>query len=266
MLSSYTSWLVIVSLACLVGERTLPWRREQGMLRPGLAQDVFWLVFNGYVATFVFAGVLGFTESALGAGFSRIFGTMPEDLRVVAGLSLPVQVLVVLVSSDFVEWLVHNALHRWRPLWGIHRLHHSITVMDWIGNFRFHWGEILLYKTVKYLPVAVLGARWEAVLVCAVFATVIGDLNHSNLNISWGPLRYVFNSPRMHIWHHDKNPSTREGVNFGVVFSLWDWIFGTAYMPRDARQPDALGYRGMETSPTSLGMRFFLPASDREAS
>ncbi|NQT94137.1 MAG: sterol desaturase family protein, partial [Lentisphaerae bacterium] len=259
MLVDYTFWLAVVSAGCLVAERIAPWRRGQRFLRPGLAQDGFWLVFNGCIVTIAFGGVLRFTETALGVGFSRVFGVMPGNLRAIAGFSLPVQVIVVLVVSDLVEWLVHNALHRWRPLWGIHRLHHSIRIMDWIGNFRFHWGEIIVYKTVKYLPLAVLGARWESILVSAVIATLIGNLNHSNLNISWGPFRYVLNSPRMHIWHHDKNPASRAGVNFGVVFSLWDWIFGTAYMPREAKQPAELGFRGMEKSPTSLGMRFFLP-------
>jgi sterol desaturase/sphingolipid hydroxylase (fatty acid hydroxylase superfamily) len=90
---------------------------------------------------------------------------------------------------------------------------------------------------------------------------MIGHLNHANLKISWGPLRYLLNSPRMHIWHHDKHPDRTAGVNFAVVFSLWDWIARTAYMPRHS--PDALGFEGDQRFPGALWWRFLLPFLDR---
>jgi sterol desaturase/sphingolipid hydroxylase (fatty acid hydroxylase superfamily) len=263
MVESYTFWLLVVSSFCMLAERLRPWRGNQRAVRPQLAQDVFWFVFNGYLATFVFRGILQHIEWSLRTTFTTWSGLSLHDLRMLSPLGLTAQVLAVLVISDFIEWFVHNALHRWGPLWAVHRVHHSITVMDWIGNFRFHWGEILLYKSVKYLPLAILGARAEAILIAAVFATLMGNLNHSNLNISWGPFRYLLNSPRMHIWHHDKNPEKPAGVNFGVVFSIWDWLFGTAYMPSDAAQPDALGFRNMEHVPTGLLARFFLPMAGK---
>ena len=108
-----------------------------------------------------------------------------------------------------------------------------------------------------------LGGRWEAALAAAIVSTAIGHLNHSNLNISWGPLRYLLNSPRMHIWHHEKEHRGKAGVNFAVVFSLWDWIFRTAYMPREALQPGAIGYKGQERVPEDLLSRFFMPFASR---
>ncbi len=263
MLTRYVVWLAIVSLLCVVAERVRPWRANQAMLRPEWGQDLFWLCFNGYVASILFAPLFKRVEGRLGETFALGFGMLPDALHFMAGYPLAVQVVGLLIVSDFMEWLVHNALHRWSPLWRIHRVHHSIEVMDWMGNFRFHWGELLLYRSVKYIPLALLGARWEALLVVAVIATLIGHLNHANLNISWGPLRYVLNSPRMHIWHHDKEVRGPAGVNFGVVFSLWDWLFGTAYMPATDEAPAALGYAGMERAPHSLWMRFLLPWHDR---
>ena len=263
MFSHYVVWLLIVSLACLVAERVAPWRHRQKFLRPQFGQDVFWLVFNGYLVSIVFAGLMTSAANSSASVFEAVFGRTPEAIRLLADMPFVAQIAIFLIVSDFVEWLVHNALHRSTTLWAIHRVHHSIVNMDWIGNFRFHWGEILVYKTVKYLPLAVMGARGEAILVCAVISTVIGHLNHSNLNISWGPLRYVVNSPRMHIWHHEKAPRGRAGTNFAVVFSLWDWLFGTAYMPPAATQPEELGFMGMEKTSSSVWMRFFLPMVNR---
>ncbi len=62
----------------------------------------------------------------------------------------------------------------------------------------------------------------------------------------------------MHIWHHDKHPNNRVGYNFAVVFSLWDWIFGTAHMPLD-RVPRALGFAGDERYPDDPLVRFVAP-------
>ena len=38
---------------------------------------------------------------------------------------------------------------------------------------------------------------------------------------------------QMHIWHHAKDlPDYRKyGVNFGLTFSIWDYLFGTNYIP-----------------------------------
>jgi sterol desaturase/sphingolipid hydroxylase (fatty acid hydroxylase superfamily) len=169
------------------------------------------------------------------------------------------------VIKDFLDWLIHNLLHRTPVLWEFHKLHHSITEMDWIGNFRFHWTVVLVYQTLTYLPLVVLGVDGQVILLVAVFATLIGHLSHSNIDISWGPLRYLLNSSRMHIWHHmrDLPEGRRSGVNFGISLSIWDWIFGTAYWPtRDqspAQQPESLGFPGMEKMPRSLAVRFVSP-------
>jgi len=102
-----------------------------------------------------------------------------------------------------------------------------------------------------------LGVDSRVILWVAIVGTLIGHLNHSNLRISWGPLRYVINSPRMHVWHHDVIVRGGHGQNFGVVLSLWDWLFGTAYMPED--QPDRLGFEGMDRYPSGLFARLTYP-------
>jgi sterol desaturase/sphingolipid hydroxylase (fatty acid hydroxylase superfamily) len=232
-------------------------------MRAQVGQDLFWLAFNGYFSKMALTPLMMHAEGGLSRLYELATGASPAAVKLAADLPLWAQIPLYLVIADFIEWLVHNALHRNRWLWSIHRVHHSIVTMDWIGNFRFHWGETIIYSAVKYLPLAILGAPWYVVLTVAVISTTIGHLNHANLNISWGPLRFLLNSPRMHIWHHEKELRGRAGVNFAVVFSVWDWLFGTAYMPRTALQPDELGYRGQERSPSGLLPRFFLPFLDR---
>jgi sterol desaturase/sphingolipid hydroxylase (fatty acid hydroxylase superfamily) len=258
MIHHYEFWLITASLAVFILERIWPWRKEQPVARPQLIQDLFWIILNGWALYFVLDYVFECIRSGLNFGFFSLIGQSAASFQFISGFPLLLQVIVVLVIGDFVEWCVHNLLHRISWLWSFHRLHHSIHVMDWLGNWRFSWMEIIVYKTFKYLPLALLGARWETLLITSVISTIIGNLNHSNLFISWGPLRYLFNSPRMHIWHHDKFPANNIGYNFAIVFSLWDWLFGTAYMPMD-KSPKALGFYGDERFPHNVFLRLFVP-------
>jgi len=262
--SEYWFWLIVVSLGAFTLERLRPWRKEQDFFtRPQILQDIFWLVFNGYawgVLVDYLVGDINAWGAILPAGqlerFPGLFVFLSE--RPLWG-----QVVVYLVITDLLEWCIHNLLHRVGWMWKLHRVHHSIHIMDWLGNFRFHWSELIIYRSLKYLPILLLGASWQAVLITAVISTAIGHLNHSNLQLSWGPLRYILNSPMMHIWHHDKSPDRPAGYNFAVVFSLWDWLFGTAYMPTH-RVPKELGFREDPRLPDGLLKRFFVPFLDKK--
>jgi sterol desaturase/sphingolipid hydroxylase (fatty acid hydroxylase superfamily) len=66
-----------------------------------------------------------------------------------------------------------------------------------------------------------------------------------------GPfMRKLFNSPEMHIWHHAYHlPKERKyGVNFGLSLAIWDYIFGTDYIPYDGRDIP-LGFPGLDRFP-----------------
>jgi sterol desaturase/sphingolipid hydroxylase (fatty acid hydroxylase superfamily) len=257
-IGDYFFWLLLVSALCFGLERVVPWRKQQAALRQGFAQDVFWLVFHGHVL-----GVLtALASAALAPHLSfPLYAKVKEAAAaamLVRSLPLPVQFLVLLVVKDFLEWCTHNLLHRVGFLWQFHKVHHSIRELDFLGNFRFHWAEVTVYWFVTSLPIAALGVIDARVwMTLAVFSTLIGHLNHSNLPISWGPLRYVLNSPKMHVWHHARLDGGAAGHNFGVVLSVWDWLFRTARVPDG--QPARLGFEGDETFPSGLVGRLAWP-------
>ena len=254
----YFFWLLAVSLLCWILERWKPWRVEQGAFRKEIGQDFFWLVFNGHYAGVLVAFVAGWLIERA-QQWAGVDVTVLEGVRLLTQAPLWLQFVVFLVFKDFCEWCVHTLLHRVSWLWQFHKLHHSIVELDWIGNMRFHWMEIVIYKSLTFLPLVVLGVDGEVILWVAVVGTLIGHLNHSNLRLDWGPLRYVINSPRFHVWHHDIVLHGRHGQNYGVVFSLWDWIFGTAHLPVGEEQPERLGFARMEEFPRSLPGRLIYP-------
>ncbi len=257
---SYFFLLMAFSVLCLILERIWPWRQHQKLLRRQFPQDLVWLVFNGHfagilvahVATFLFAWATPYIDTV-------------RSLNILSTLPIWLQFICFFLLKDFLEWIIHILLHRIPWLWEFHKLHHSIEHLDWVGNFRFHWMEIVIYQGLTYFPLVALGIDSTVILSIAVVATLIGLLNHSNINFSWGFLRYVLNSPRMHVWHHglDRIENRPWGVNFAISLSIWDWIFGTAYWPSlkesPTQQPSHLGFRGMKRFPQSFLGRFFYP-------
>jgi sterol desaturase/sphingolipid hydroxylase (fatty acid hydroxylase superfamily) len=262
VLWSYLHWLVAISLAFVLLERLFPWRGGQALLRPGWARDLGFLAWNGHFFWLLTAGINGWL-AAQATGLLQRAG-LRFEASPVAGWPFWAQVVAFLVISDFLQWCVHNLLHRVPALWAFHKVHHAITTMDFIGNFRFHWMEIVVYKSALWLPLALLGASGEATFVVAVASTVWGDLNHANLSLGLGPLGYVLNGPRMHLWHHDQSDEGGTAKNFGIVLSLWDFLFGTAYWPRH-RSPSALGYPGIEEMPQSLLGELAWPLTKRRS-
>ena len=59
---------------------------------------------------------------------------------------------------------------------------------------------------------------------------VWGMYIHPNINVRSGKLQYIINGPEMHQWHH-ANDRRVFYANFSTKLALWDWLFGTAFLP-----------------------------------
>ena len=253
----FVFWLIIISMLCFCLERFFPWRKQK-IFRKQFKQDLFWLVFNGYIFSLLINHPSTWMVTSLNLLFNRFTLPAPETWNLLRFQPLWLQFFVFLILQDFLEWCIHNLLHRNPLLWRFHRLHHSIEIMDWIGNMRFHWMEIIIYKSLKYVPLIMLGVDLRVILYVALTSMTIGHLNHSNLNAGYGWLGYIISSPRFHLWHHDFTNHFKKGQNFAVIFSLWDRIFGTVYYPSKTH-PKKLGFWGISKFPAKLLPRLFYP-------
>ncbi len=92
------------------------------------------------------------------------------------------------------------------------------------------------------------GYSVQDVFIVHFFAITIGHLNHANLGWDYGFLKYIFNNPKMHIWHHAKEMPNKYGTNFAITLSVWDYLFKTNYIPYDGRDI-ALGFEEVEKFP-----------------
>ena len=119
------------------------------------------------------------------------------------------------------------------------------------AHLRYHWMENVFYTPMKYIIVLLLGGfNPENAFIVYYISVAIGHLNHANINLSYGPLKYVINNPKMHIWHHSATlPEDRKkGVNFGISLSIWDYIFRTNYIPSNGRDIE-LGFDELDKFP-----------------
>lgn len=249
---NYVTLLVVVSVAVFAAQQIAPWRSNQPWNRKDFALDAFYMVFNFFLFSAIgYVGVSAVVSTGFNAAIFELFGWENMVAFHIEQWPLVAQLAVMFVVRDFIHWNVHRLLHATPWLWEFHKVHHSVEQMGFAAHLRFHWMETVVYRTLEYIPLAMLGFSLTDFFIVHAVALTIGHLNHSNLHLPVGPLRYVLNTPQMHIWHHTKEQPGPRGCNFGISLSIWDWLFRTAYWPRDGRD-EPLGFDQVETFPTTF--------------
>ncbi len=300
---NYFYWLIIVSLFFLILEVIIPWRKNQNIERKDFWLDGFYMFFNFFI----------FSLIIYNAASDVIVNLFNDGIRFLSGVDLqklnpmytwPIWVILIIgfLVRDFVQWWIHRLLHKFEWLWKFHKVHHSVEEMGFAAHLRYHWMENIVYRTLEYIPLALLGIGLHDFFIIHIFTLAWGHYNHSNISvdgkitggilgaligivisqrllgvhlvpevsltttlavmatsIAFGSLvlgsimKYLFNSPEMHIWHHSYNlpAERRSGVNFGLTLAIWDYIFGTNYIPHDGRDI-RLGFPGIEEFPSTF--------------
>ena len=246
--TNYFWGLIAISVVVWILEMIFPWRKSQSIIRKDFWLDGFYMFFNFFIFAIVISGVFNILEVL----FNEI-GITVKTLAFINTSSLPtwVQLVVFFIILDFVQWFTHVILHRYEFLWRFHKVHHSVKEMGFAAHLRYHWMENIFYKPLKTFGVMILvGGEPEQAFIVHFAAIAIGHLNHANIKITWGPLKYIFNNSVMHLYHHVKalpEGNTR-GINFGISLSIWDYIFKTNYIPEESGAIE-IGFPGEETFP-----------------
>ena len=231
----------ILILACVFIplERLLPLHKGQGTLRRNWANDLFYLLFNGFVVR---------------AGSTLLFGSIiavyrtyvdPADTAWVAAQPIWLQTIAVLVIADIGYYIAHRSFHAIPFLWKFHSVHHSIEEMDWLATHRVHPVDQILSNAMSLLPIYFIGFSPVAIAIYLSIYQAQALLVHSNVRISFGPLKYVFASPEYHHWHH-ANQTEAYDRNFAAQLSIIDVVAGTMFLPKH--------------KPTKYGLTEHMPA------
>ncbi len=247
---NYFWMLVALSLIVWALEAMFPWRKNQPLVRKDFWLDAFYMFFNFYIfKIIIFMAFSNVTEQA----FKDLFGGDLSKLALINLKDFPewVQLLIFFVATDFIQWFTHVILHRYEFFWRFHKVHHSVEQMGFAAHLRYHWMENVFYTPMKYIMVMLIGGFTpDQAFIVFYTAITIGHLNHANIKLNYGPLKYIFNSPEMHIWHHAYTlpENHKHGVNFGISLSIWDYIFRTNYIPESGRDI-RLGFEDIEEFP-----------------
>lgn len=247
---NYFYWLIGISLFFFALELLKPWRANQSKIRKDFWLDFFYMFFNFFLFSLIIYNAASNVFVNLFNDLLGVFGITNLVAIKIGSWAVLTQLLVMFVARDFIQFWVHRLLH-WIPaLWEFHKVHHSVEQMGFAAHLRYHWMENVIYRFVEYMPLAMIGFGIDDFFLVNIISLGIGHFNHSNFSFNLGPLKYIFNNPAMHIWHHAfEIPEDRKlGINFGISLSLWDYIFGTAVIPHNGRDIK-LGFPGLDKFP-----------------
>lgn len=259
--------LIAISLVVWLLEIIFPWRKNQSIFRKDFWLDTFYMFFNFFILNLIVLIALSNTVAELFNDGLKMIGLSVAQLQLFDVDDFPkwLGLFIFFIVSDFVQWNTHRLLHRFTFLWNFHKVHHSVKEMGFAAHLRYHWMEPVLYKSLLYIPIAIIGGfDAQDVAIVYFFSIVIGHLNHANLGWDYGFLKYIFNNPKMHIWHHAKilPEHTKFGVNYGLTLSLWDYMFKTYYIPFNGKDIE-LGFEDDEHFPKDFINQEFYPLSKK---
>lgn len=227
------SMLIIISAAVLflILERLFPYNKGQEVLREGFFDDLaLYTIAQSYILSIlIFSYIINFIDSATGISRLKLFADIP----------IWIQLVFFTITHDIYIYWMHRWQHSNKWLWRIHEAHHSPKKVDWLSGSRSHALEILINQTVEFAPIVLLGSPPEVIAYKGVISAVWGMYIHSNLDVKTGWLQKIINGPEMYRWHH----STGKGRNrnFVTKFAIWDWLWGTAFLPPS--KPDEYGLK-----------------------
>ncbi len=264
---NYFYGLIIISGLVWALEVLFPWRKNQTLFRKDFWLDTFYMFFNFFLLNLIVLIALSNAAELLFNDLLNIVGVSIADFKLLEINTLPffARIFLFFIVVDFVQWWTHRLLHKFKFLWNFHKVHHSVKQMGFAAHLRYHWMEPVIYNSLRYIPLAIIGGfSAKDVALVHFFNITIGHLNHANINWDYGWLKYILNNPKMHIWHHSKDlPEERkQGVNFGLTLSIWDYIFKTNYIPHSGRDIE-IGFDDDENFPKSFIQQELYPFNKR---
>jgi sterol desaturase/sphingolipid hydroxylase (fatty acid hydroxylase superfamily) len=231
--------------------------------------DIGYLFFNVFVFGVVFGwAVLSYQSITNGIvnGLVALFGPL-QPTALPAYVPRIVITAMLFLAYELGYWFNHWLSHRVPLLWEFHKVHHTAQVLTPLTNFRVHPVYTWIFANILAFSAAVasgLGnymfgetayqyAFSDTNIILVLFIHTYVHLQHSHMWIAFrGALGRVFVSPAHHQVHHSDNPK-HFNKNFGSCLALWDWMFGTLYVPQKEREPLTFGFANHPDAHTVRG-------------
>lgn len=156
-------------------------------------------------------------------------------------------ILAFTVMSVLGHDLSYYLYHRWQHanplLWEFHKVHHSAELMAGVTDQRRHPVDDLGFLLFDAAFSGVIYGAWmclipsptEMIIFGLSTSTLAGLVTfglalHFPYALSFGWFDRIIVSPRCHHAHHSIDPK-HYNTNFSISLMIWDWMFGTLYLP-----------------------------------
>ena len=181
---NYFYWLLAVSVFFFALEWIRPWRENQPKFRKDFWLDAFYMIFNFFLfSLLVYNAASDVVVTAFNEGIMAVTGLDLQASNPLRAWPYWAVLLTGFVVRDFVQWWTHRLLHYHPRLWEFHKVHHSVKEMGFAAHLRYHWMETIVYRTLEYLPLALLGIGLYDFFVIHIFTLAVGHYNHSNISV-----------------------------------------------------------------------------------
>jgi sterol desaturase/sphingolipid hydroxylase (fatty acid hydroxylase superfamily) len=180
--------------------------------------------------------------------------------------------LFLILAIDFGYYYNHYLRHQIPVLWEFHKIHHTAEVLTPLTLYRHHPIDYVFQTLAVSLFSGVAIGLWtylfgdrmqviylNGIPVIMFFFNLTGNFRHSHIWLAFPVwISHIFISPAQHHIHHG-NEAKYYDTNYGKVFAIWDWMFGTLYVPQAYEKLD-LGLSSDESNEfNSLGSFYFKP-------
>jgi sterol desaturase/sphingolipid hydroxylase (fatty acid hydroxylase superfamily) len=143
------------------------------------------------------------------------------------------QIIAALLLAEFLIWFNHYVRHKIKTLWLFHAVHHSQKEINVFTDDRTHIVDLFFGQLFAFIPFFIFHvSSLYAVVIIAIYKPIHNRFIHANLKLNLGWFGWIFTSPQFHRVHHSIEPEHAD-KNFGVYFSIYDYLFRTACLSRN---------------------------------
>jgi sterol desaturase/sphingolipid hydroxylase (fatty acid hydroxylase superfamily) len=143
-----------------------------------------------------------------------------------SSLPIGVQLLLAIVVADVCLTIIHYLSHRVSWLWRLHAIHHGVHRLYGFNGLVRHPLHQTLDLAAGTLPLVLAGMPVDVAVLLAFAISVQLLVQHSNVDVTLGPLQQLLAVGPVHRLHH-VNWAGEGDVNFGLFFTFWDRLLGT---------------------------------------
>jgi len=218
----FSAPLILALAATLLLEKVMPARPDEKVFSLALAQDFVWAIYEAVLHALVIVTFVAWLHQTYQAHLSFLtidaIAVWPAWARFIVGALL----------LDFAFWLQHFLMHKIPWLWQLHTVHHSQETINFFTNKRYHVLEYIVRHLIVVVPFLVLNINAPTIIIYYLALDAYTNFYHGNIKTNLGPLKYILVTPQSHRVHHSKLPQHQD-KNFGSIYTVWDFIFGTQY-------------------------------------